>query len=238
MGGGASPHRGFFSRIQRHRPYVMMKLATSADGRMTDGAGNSQWITGEVARAHGHGLRSQADAVLTGIGTVLADDPMMNVRLPGIHHPRLVRVVADRQLRLPLDCQFVRTVEAQPTWVITTPEAIEQAASHASDLRERGVSIIALAEITPITILTALAEAGITRLLVEAGATLSTAFLAAGAVDTLYWYRAPMLLGGAGQAAILPLETTLQTAPRHRLVASIALGEDRCDQWEMACLQD
>ncbi len=234
----AGSHRGFFSRIQKNRPHVTMKLATSLDGQIADANGQSQWITAPRARAHGHLLRYQSDAILTGIGTVLADDPMLNVRLPGLAHPRLVRIVADRNLRLPLNSQIVCTAEQEPVWIITTPEGIEQQASHATELRERGVNMIALEAISPASILTALAEAGITRLLVEAGPTLSTAFIADHRVDTLYWYRAPITLGGAGNPAIAALDCALKTAPRHRFTDAMTLGDDRCDIVEFACSPD
>jgi len=231
----AASHRGFFTRLAKNRPYVMMKLATSLDGHVADAAGISKWITGDRARAHGHSLRNAVDAVLTGIGTVLADNPMLNVRLPGTRHDRLVRVVVDRQLRLPLDCRLVKSADMQAVWLITSTEAIELNASQATDLRERGVNLIALedAQLAASNILKALAEAGITRLLIEAGPTLSTAFLAAGAVDTLYWYRAPKLLGGAGQQAIHPLQTTLASATSHCAAQSFSLGPDRCDRLEL-----
>ncbi len=224
----AGSHRGFFSRVEKNRPYVMMKLATSLDGCMADASGNSQWITGPAARAHGHGLRNQVDAVLTGIGTALADDPMLNARLPGLSHDRLVRIVADRTLRVMVESQLVRTAEMQATWVITSTDAIEQRASHATELRERGVNIIALEDTSPSAMLTALASAGITKVLVEAGPTLSTAFIAANCVDTLYWYRAPILLGAAGNCAIHALDSSIH-APRHTLSASFPIGIDRCD---------
>ena len=227
----AASHRGFFSRIEKNRPYVMMKLASSTDGYMSDASGKSQWITGPAARAHGHGLRNTVDAVLTGIGTALADDPMLNVRLPGIVHDRLVRIIADRKLRLGLESQLVSTAEMQATWIVTSTDAIEQRASHATELRERGVNIIALedTQLAPTTMLSALASAGITRLLVEAGPTISTAFIAANCVDTLYWYRAPILLGAAGNSAIHALDSNLNTAPRHTVRASFPIGGDRCD---------
>jgi diaminohydroxyphosphoribosylaminopyrimidine deaminase/5-amino-6-(5-phosphoribosylamino)uracil reductase len=228
-------HRGFFKRLACGLPYVAMKLATSLDGHMADEHGTSQWITGPAARAHGHALRAQFDAVVTGIGTVLADDPQLTVRLPGLPHARLVRVVCDRRLRLPLDCQLVRTAEHQPTWVITTAEAIEQVASHATDLREAGVKFLVLEGDTPAShILRALGAEGITRVLVEAGPALSTAFLAARAVETLHWYHAPILLGNTGAAAISGLHTALADAARAQLTAHVALGGDHCDIYELS----
>lgn len=232
----AAQHAGFFRRIAHGMPRVIMKLATSEDGQMADVTGRQRWITGEQARMHGHTLRNRVDAVLTGIGTVLADDPLMNVRLPGVRHDRLVRVVADRHLRLPLESQLVRTAEKQATWVITSTDAVEQAASHATDLRERGVKLMALEDplLGPRAILEALGTEGITRLLVEAGPALSTAFLQERLVDRLYWYRAPVLLGNTGQPAITALHSQLA---QHAASTTIRIGDDRCDIIELpTCL--
>lgn len=235
----ASQHRGFFRKLEHDMPYVAMKIATSLDGQMRDHTGMSQWITGEAARTHGHRVRAQFDAVVTGIGTVLADDPRLTVRLPGADHSRLVRVVCDRHLRLPLESQLVKGAEMQPTYVITTAEGVEQAASHANDLRERGVTMVVLEDqsLYPQNILHALSQAGLTRVLIEAGPKLSTAFLSAACVDTLYWYRAPILLGSGGTAAVGPLEAALTHAKRAKLLAEIPLGDDALAVYELAsCL--
>lgn len=235
----ARQHRGFFRRVQHELPYVAMKLATSLDGQMSDHTGASQWITGASARAHGHGLRATMDAVVTGIGTVLADDPRLTVRLPGIDHTRLVRVVCDRHLRIPLASQLVTTAESQPTWVITTAEGVEKAASHATDLRERGVTLLVLEDqaLYAKNMLHALAQQGLTRVLIEAGPALSTAFLSAACVDQLTWYRAPILLGNRGTHAITGLTTALATASRAHRAAYFPLGDDACEVYELAtCL--
>jgi diaminohydroxyphosphoribosylaminopyrimidine deaminase/5-amino-6-(5-phosphoribosylamino)uracil reductase len=144
-----STNRGFFRRIQHGMPYVAMKLATSQDSFMARGDGGGQWLTGEFARQHGHALRAQFDCIVTGIGTVLADDPLLTVRAPIASHPNLVRVVADRQLRLPLTSKLVRSANQFPTWVITSAEAVEHAASHATELREAGVKIIVVQSSPP-----------------------------------------------------------------------------------------
>lgn len=235
----ARQHRGFFRKLQHGMPYVAMKLATSLDAQMRDHTGMSQWITGEAARTHGHRLRAQFDAVVTGIGTVLADDPRLTVRLPGADHSRLARVVCDRHLRLPLESQLVKSAEAQPVYLITTAEGVEKAASHANDLRERGVTLIVLEDqsLYPQSILHALSEAGLTRVLIEAGPQLSTAFLSAACVDTLYWYRAPILLGSGGTSAVGPLEAALSTVKRASRVQQILLGDDTLEVYEMpSCL--
>lgn len=234
-------HRGFFRRTHHQLPYVAMKLATSLDAQMADHTGGSQWITGELARQHGHGIRAQMDAVISGIGTVLADDPRLTARLPGIDHHRLVRVVCDRHLRLPLESQLVRSAEQQAVWLITTSSGVEEQASHANDLRERGVNLYVLEDqaLYPKNILHALAEAGLTRVLVEAGPALSTAFLAAACVDTLYWYRAPILLGSGGTAALGDLPTQVASAARGQCTDHISLGPDACEVYELtSCLPD
>ncbi len=235
----ANHHRGFFRRVKHGMPYVAMKLATSLDGQMRDHIGQSQWVTGEVARTHGHRLRAEFDAVVTGIGTALADDPRLTVRLPGADHQRLVRVVCDRHVRLPLESQLVRSAETQPVHLITTAEGVEKAASHANDLRERGVTLVVLEDqsLYAQNILHALSEAGLTRVLIEAGPQLSTSFLSAACVDTLYWYRAPILLGSGGTAAVGPLDVALEHAKRGRRTAQIPLGDDTLEVYEMpSCL--
>jgi len=184
-------NRGFFSVIEKKRPYIALKLATSSDGKITNP--KSHWITGEAARAYGHLLRSRYDAIATGIGTVLADDPLLTCRLPGLEDRSPVRVVFDRKHRLPKHSQLVKTAEQIPLWIMTSPL---QASVHA------------------------LAEKGITRLLVEAGQKLSESFLRSGLVDRVYWFRNPRAIGDAGLSAALP-DRTLFTLEESRM-----LGED------------
>ncbi len=229
---GGGTNRGFFRRIQHGLPYAAMKLATSQDYFMARGDGGGQWLTHEFARQHGHLLRSQFDCIVTGIGTVLADDPLLTVRPPIAPHPNLVRVVADRQLRLPLKSKLVKTANQFPLWVITSAEAVEHAASHATELREAGVKFLVVEDATlaPRTILTTLAAEGITRAFIEAGPMLSAAFLASGLVETLHHYRAPLTLGNAGKSPIDALHTTLADATRTDMRA---LGEDVYEQYEL-----
>ena len=224
-------NRGFFRRVQQGLPHVAMKLATSRDNFLSHGDGKRQWITGEFARAHGNALRAQYDAILTGIGTVLADDPELTVRGGNAPNPFLVRVIADRNLRLPLNSKLVRTANQQPVWVITSAEAVELAASHATELREAGVTFLVVEdkELPPKIILQTLAAEGITRLLIEAGSQLSSAFLAARLVETLHWYQAPNTLQNAGKAAIPVLDTLRAGAPEESRV----LGIDTYERYEI-----
>jgi diaminohydroxyphosphoribosylaminopyrimidine deaminase/5-amino-6-(5-phosphoribosylamino)uracil reductase len=164
----AQSHAGFFSTIQRKRPWVTLKIASSADGFIAPEDGIQQWITSPASRHHGHLLRYRHDAILTGIGTALADDPSLTCRLPGLeaHSPR--RILLDRQNRLPADAKLL-TDDGPALWHITEDIALEK-------------------------LLENFAAQGITRLLVEAGNRLNTAFLQAKLVDEIYWYRAPVHL--------------------------------------------
>ncbi len=212
----AKLNAGFFSRVQNGMPHVAMKLAVSRDDFMARGDGGGQWLTGPRAREHGHLMRAQFDCIVTGIGTVLSDDPHLTVRAPVAPHAGLVRVVCDRNVRLPLTSNLVKTARRQPVWVITHGEAVELAASHANDLREAGVKFLVMNEVAlpPNTILRALAAEGITRAFIEAGPKLSSDFLAATLVNTLHCYRAPMLLGNAGKSPIDALHSLLADAMR------------------------
>ena len=193
-------NRGFFSVITKKRPYVALKLATSLDGKIATRSGQSQWITSEPSRLRGHLLRSQYDAIATGIGTVLADDPLLTCRIEGLEDRSPVRVVFDRQGRLPANSKLMKTQDKTPIWPIKN--GVEES------LHE-------------------LAGRGITRLLVEAGTKLSTAFLQSGQVDRIYWFRAPVLIGNDGQGvAGEGFSSELAQLARWKTVEHITLGSD------------
>jgi diaminohydroxyphosphoribosylaminopyrimidine deaminase/5-amino-6-(5-phosphoribosylamino)uracil reductase len=217
---------GFFARMRARRPQVALKLATSADGRIATASGDSKWITGPAARAEGHRLRLRHDAILVGSGTALADDPMLTCRLPGLEERSPVRVVLDRRLRLEPASRLARSAASQPLWVFTrAPDA-------AAALRRLGAELHPLADASSEAqlraMLAVLAEQGITRLLVEGGAAVATAFLRAGLVDRLYLFDAPLLIGADGRPATLSLGVDrLETAPRWRRVEERLIEEDR-----------
>jgi len=191
-------NRGFFSIVSKKRPFISLKIATSLDGKITfpPPFKKGEWITGENARAHAHLLRSRYDAIATGIGTVIADDPQLTCRLPGLEHASPVRIVFDRNLRLPLESKLVQTAKDVPLWVITGKEKTSKA------LEKAGVNIFPVGTDDMLeAAVMLLAEQGITRLLIEGGAKLTTAFLQSGLVDRMYWFRAPILIGNGGLAA-------------------------------------
>ncbi len=194
-------HRGFFRRLTHGLPHVTMKIATSADGFM--GAQRAPFITGEVARTHGQSLRAHAGAIITGVQTVIDDDPKLTCRIPGLEGRNPVRIILDRSLRTPLDRYVVKTAGEIPTYIFTSDEAMQTSA--ALDLRERGVNLVVLEQNIRITnhellttILREAAKLNLTHVLIEAGPTLSQAFLQANLVDALYWYQSPQALGDAG----------------------------------------
>jgi diaminohydroxyphosphoribosylaminopyrimidine deaminase/5-amino-6-(5-phosphoribosylamino)uracil reductase len=188
---------GFFSRMCRGRPLVTLKLATTLDGRIATRTGESRWITGPVARRMGHALRGRHDAVMVGVGTVMADDPDLTCRMPGYKSVPDIRVVIDSHLRTPLLSRLVATAAHTPTWLI---HAAGSDPARRVAMTEAGVDLIEVgrgeAGIDLAQTLAVLAGRGITRLLVEGGAKLAASLLRADLVDRIAWFHAPAVMGG------------------------------------------
>lgn len=219
---------GFFSRIQRRRPLVTLKLASTLDGRIATATGESQWITGTQARKAAHALRGQHDAILVGVGTVFADDPDLTCRIPGFSSRPAVRLVLDSHLRTPLMARLVSTAGDTQTWILhrngADPARIEA-------LTRTGVRCLEIAHddagIDPAAALTALADAGLTAILVEGGASIAAAFLRASLVDHLAWFHAPTILGADGLPAVQATGiASLTELHRFARVAQRPLGDD------------
>jgi len=196
---------GFFCRVIKGRPLVTLKLATSQDGRIATHKGESRWITGPLARAEVHRLRAEHDAVMIGIGTAMADDPELSVRLPGFEHRQPIRIVVDGRLRLSLTSKLVRQAGTHPLWLVTRKGA---EASRRKVFESCGVEIIEIAPDAEGNVdhglaMAALGERGLTRVLVEGGAHLAAALLRHGLIDRVAWFRAPMLIGGDGVPALV-----------------------------------
>ena len=225
---------GFILRVRANRPLVTLKLATSLDGRIATHSGESQWITGEEARARGHLLRRTHDAVMIGSGTALADDPSLTCRLPGLEDRSPMRIVLDGRLRLDPRSKLAASAHGVPTWLFTRADA---APRKLAALRERGVDVIHVAvdkdgRLDLRQVLATLAARGITRVLAEGGAELAAALLRGRLVDRLAWLQAPMVIGGDGRAAIsaLGVETLAEALVLDSAVSAL-LARDRLQSY-------
>ena len=224
---------GFLSRVEKGRPHVTLKLASTLDGRIGTHTGDSRWITGAPARARGHLMRARNDAVMVGAASALADDPALTCRLPGLGRESPVRVVIDGSARLPTSHALIADAGEHPTWTVSTA-ALGGDGRHA-DWREAGVEVIEVAAVADgrpalAAALEALAARGLTRVLVEGGGRLAASLLSAGLVDRLEWFRAPGVIGGDGVPALAALGVDRANyMPRFQRVASASLGEDVLD---------
>jgi diaminohydroxyphosphoribosylaminopyrimidine deaminase/5-amino-6-(5-phosphoribosylamino)uracil reductase len=177
-------------------PLVTLKLAMSLDGQTETGPGESPWISGAKSQELVHRWRAESDAIAVGIGTVLADDPLLTARTHDARQP--VRIVFDRQTRLPLDSQLLQTLDQAPVFVIAASEADP---SHAVALREAGVEVLTADGID--AALFELGRRGITSLFLEGGRTLAAAFAEAAQIDEARTFVAPVLLGGGKRISAL-----------------------------------
>ncbi|BBB99640.1 MULTISPECIES: bifunctional diaminohydroxyphosphoribosylaminopyrimidine deaminase/5-amino-6-(5-phosphoribosylamino)uracil reductase RibD [Bradyrhizobium] len=225
----ARDHAGHFRRIRDKRPHVILKLAVSADDKIAASGHKPVAISGEAARTRVHLLRAQSDAILVGIGTVKADDPLLTCRLPGMAARSPVRLVLDRALRISGDSRLVHSARETPLWVLTSdmaeaPAAVKLGAAGAQVIR---VTASAPQGLDLSSVLHALAEKGISRLLVEGGSRVANSFVAGGLVDEIWLLRGPDAIGADGVPGLdaMPLDAITQS-PAFRLRASETLGED------------
>ena len=231
-------HAGHIRRMRDGRPHVTLKLAVSADGKAGLAGRRTAAITGEPARARVHMLRAMHDAILVGVGTVLADDPALTCRLPGMDSRSPIRVVLDADLRLPLSSQLVRTAAQTPVWAFAGPSA----SVRDDALRKAGVEVLRVGStngrLDLAVVLTALGGRGITRLMVEGGPVVAASLLRADLVDAAVVLHGASPIGPEGIDAIdgQPLEA-LTRAPQLRLVGSETVGSDRIDTFERKYLE-
>lgn len=215
------------------RPLVTLKLATSLDGRIATAGGESRWITGEAARLQGRRLRAEHDAVLVGIGTALADDPELTVRgaAPG---PEPWRIVLDSQARLPKQARLFAAPGGGRVCVLAgggaAPDRIRALEAVGAVVRQIGADELGLRIAEALAVLD---ELGLRRVFVEGGGQVAGSFLRADAVDRVEWFRAGLVLGADGLAAIGPLgKERLAQAPRFRRVDFQLLGDDVWERYE------
>jgi diaminohydroxyphosphoribosylaminopyrimidine deaminase/5-amino-6-(5-phosphoribosylamino)uracil reductase len=234
----ARDHAGHFRRVRDKRPHVILKLAVSSDDKIGTAGRKSVAITGEAARARVHLLRAQCDAILVGIGTVRADDPLLTCRLPGMEARSPVRVVLDRSLRISGTSRLVQSARETPLWVMTSnvseaPAAMKLGAAGAQVIRVGTTTTPPGLDLE--AVLHALAGRGITRLLVEGGARVASSFVAANLVDEVWLLRGPDPVGADGVAALgaLPL-SALTGSPTFKRRASEMLQKDILAVYERA----
>lgn len=206
------------------RPSVTLKVATSLDGRIATGYGESKWITGEAARLEGHRLRAAHDAILVGVDTVLADDPELTARLPGRPVDQPLRVVLDSALRTPATAK----VASGATLILTASEPAPVGSARV----ERVVAEDGRP--APKAALAAIAKAGAQSVLIEGGGQVAAAFLRAGLVDRIEWFRAPILLGAEGLPCVAALALAkLAEAPKFRRLSVEPLGDDLWERYDV-----
>jgi diaminohydroxyphosphoribosylaminopyrimidine deaminase/5-amino-6-(5-phosphoribosylamino)uracil reductase len=207
----ARDHAGHFRRIRDKRPHVVLKLAVSPDDKIAAAGHKPVAVTGEMVRSRVHLLRAQCDAVLVGMGTVIADDPELTCRLPGMMKRSPVRVVLDRALRISGNSRLVHSARTTPLWVMTS--SLSEAPA-AMALGAAGTQVLRVPTTTApppgldlLAVLHSLSEKGITKLLVEGGSKVAASFVTAGLVDEVWLFRGPKEIGEGGIAALdaLPL---------------------------------
>ena len=231
-------HGGHIRRMRDGRPHVMLKLAISADGKAAGTGGKRVAITGEGIRNRVHLLRAQSDAIMIGIGTALADEPVLTCRLPGMLGLSPTRVVLDTKLRLPIQSRLLATARETPLWVIAgedVPAAAEEAA------RAHGAEVARTAEkngrLDLPAVLKLLASRGVTRLMVEGGPTLASALIGTDLVDEAILFHSPVVIGEDGVTALEP-RVHAMLCQHLKCIFSEPVGSDRQEKYERELLNN
>ena len=231
----------FFHYITSKMPYVTSKYAMTADGKIATKTGASKWITGEEARLEVQRMRHRNMAIMVGIGTVLADDPMLNVRVEGLKSP--IRVICDSNLRIPMDSQIVKTAKEYRTIVACVTEDKQRI----SELEAAGVQVELLqaenGHVDVTALMKRLGQLGIDSVFVEGGGILNDSIYRKGLVDRMEVFVAPKVFGGAGAKS--PVEgtgvETVEEAQHFKLIEVKKIGQDVCLSYERRdskCLQE
>lgn len=193
----------FFHYITTNTPYVIMKAAVTSDGKIATAAGDAKWITNEKSRAHTHETRKRAAAILVGVNTVIADNPMLNCRAENPSDP--IRIICDSNLRIPMNSQIIKTANEIPTYIATTSDNTGKI----DELEKSGAHIIMTNaknnRIDLTDLMKKLGEMKIDSVLIEGGGEIHASALKAGIVNKVQLYIAPKIIGGDGKNAVAPL---------------------------------
>jgi len=218
-------NRRIFGSAHKDRPFIVLKLATSLDGRIAAKTGAGEWITNTLSRAFVHRMRAEADAIMIGTRTAELDDPELTCRLPGLQHLSPIRIILDRQARLPARLKVFATAAASPTWLLSaTPPArpLIDLGVNCLEVAETGDGRLDLADA-----LFRIGRQGIQSLLVEGGAQLARTMLQLKLIDRLVWFHAPKLLGSDGIPAIGPLDlSAVEDGPKLKPCETLFFAED------------
>jgi len=227
---------GFLSRMERGLPYVRAKVGASLDGKTALLNGQSQWITSEASRADVQQLRARSGAIVTGIGTLIADDPLLTLRLAGFEDFQPLRVILDTQLRCPIDARIFHS--SGDVLIVTGSHSLSQYAHRVKAFNDKGVHVLTVdldeqGRLSLPAVMSLLAQRyAINDVLLESGARLMTSALAAGVVDELWWYSSGALMG-EGRSALggnIPL-TQMPQMPYWRLLDQRLIGDDIRTRW-------
>ena len=187
-------NKGFFLTIKEDRPLITLKCATTLDGKIATVTGHSKWITSERSREYVHYERSRHDAIMVGIGTIIKDDPLLTTRLEGVNH-KIIRVIMDSDLRIPLNSKILKTISDSPVYIIHKSNSIIEAKQYT--LQMMGVKLIEANNIEEA--IKKLSKDNVTRLFVEGGTKIFTSFMNLKLCDRLLWFRSPKVIGGDGK---------------------------------------
>ncbi|MGB2389114.1 MAG: RibD family protein [Henriciella sp.] len=208
---------------------VTLKLASSMDGKIALSNGDSQWITSSESRSRVHHMRANADAVVVGIGTVMADDPLLTARLVPMPDRQPARIVADSRLRIDRDSRLLRSVRSGRVIVAT---AVADGMD-ADSIKATGAEVwdcgdgAGTASVSPARLIAHCRAEGLSKIFLEGGGKLAASFILAGLVDRIEWFRAPLMIGGDGQSAIAALGLQhLSSAPKWQAVSTERIGPD------------
>lgn len=226
-------NKGFFLRHAAQRPLISLKTATTLDAKIATSAGQSKWITGDLARKRGHLLRLQHDAIAVGVNTVLEDNPFLNNHLKGFSKS-LVRIIFDTNLRLKSTEKIFDDMTKNPVWIVTASEQTDK-------IEKTGAKIIHVPKdryghVDLPKAMNSICHLGVTRVLIEGGASLITSFLREGLFDALYWFKASSIIGADGLSAVQNIDIeNLDQKIQLDHSNQIILGDDMLDIYISDC---